>query len=122
MQEKQTKTFICDICGTEYNDVAACKKCEREHATVIEVAAVFWYPGLRFPRYIYFKDSTGKLVLFANSMSPVDCVDTNIPGRDQRMWNPLTVCTWEKPSEPIPKQPDSIWTRVMNTITRVWRR
>ena len=121
MQEKQTKTFICDICGTEYKDINSCKECEQEHATVLETAAVFWHPGLRFPRYIYFKDSTGKLVLFANSMTPVNCIADNIPGRDQRMWNPLTLCISEKPSESTPKQPDTIWTRLMDTIARFWR-
>lgn len=121
MQEKQTKTFICDICGTEYKDINSCKECEQEHATVLETAAVFWHPGLRFPRYIYFKDSTGKLVLFANSMTPVNCIAENTPGRDQRMWNPLTLCIPEKTSESTPKQPDTIWTRSMDTIARFWR-
>ena len=121
MQEKQTKTFICDICGTEYKDINSCKECEQEHATVLETAAVFWHPGLRFPRYIYFKDSTGKLVLFANSMTPVNCIAENIPGRDQRMWNPLTLCIPEKPSESTPKQQDTIWTRLMDTIASFWR-
>ena len=121
MQEKQTKTFICDICGTEYKDINSCKECEQEHATVLETVAVFWHPGLRFPRYIYFKDSTGKLVLFANSMTTVNCISENTPGRDQRMWNPLTLCISEKPSESTPKQPDTIWTRLMDTIARFWR-
>ena len=121
MQEKQTKTFICDVCGTEYNDINSCIKCEREHATVLDPVAVFWYPGLRFPRYIYFKDSTGKLVLFANSMTPVDCVSESKPGRDKRTWSPLTLCAPEKPCESTPKKPDTIWTRLMDTITRFWR-
>lgn len=121
MQEKQTKTFICDICGTEYKDINSCKECEQEHATVLETTAVFWHPGLRFPRYIYFKDSTGKLVLFANSMTPVNCIAKNTPGKDPRMWNPLTLCIQEKTSESTPKQPDTIWTRLMDTIARFWR-
>lgn len=121
MQEKQTKTFICDICGTEYKDINSCKECEQEHTTVLETAAVFWHPGLRFPRYIYFKDSTGKLVLFANSMTPVNCIAENTPGKDPRMWNPLTLCIQEKTSESTPKQPDTIWTRLMDTIARFWR-
>ena len=121
MHENQAKTFVCDVCGTEYKDVNTCIRCEREHATVLETVAVFWSPELRFPRYIYFKDSTGKLVLFTNAMVSIKCIDENKSGRDPRMWNPLTLCVSEKPSEPTPKQPDTIWTRLMDTITRFWR-
>lgn len=121
MHEKQSKTFVCDVCGNEYNDVNACKKCEQEHATVLDPVAVFWSPGLRFPRYIYFKDSTGKLALFTDAMVSIKCIDENKSGRDPRMWNPLTLRVSEKPSEPTPKQPDTIWTRLMDTITRFWR-
>lgn len=28
---KQVKHYVCEICGTEYNDVEACRVCERSH-------------------------------------------------------------------------------------------
>lgn len=34
---KEVKHFICEICGTEYNDKNNCLKCEKGHKTPVKI-------------------------------------------------------------------------------------
>lgn len=34
---REIKLYQCDICGTQYADAAACKRCEYNHKTKLEI-------------------------------------------------------------------------------------
>ena len=34
---KEIKHYICEVCGTEYNDKNKCQQCEKSHCRPIEI-------------------------------------------------------------------------------------
>lgn len=45
---KEVKHYICEICGTEYNDRRKCQECEKTHCKVAKIVSA---------RYIRYGDN-----------------------------------------------------------------
>lgn len=58
---KESKYYICELCGTKFNDKDKCIKCESSHRKIDTVKPKYYYGGQRKPvLFITFED--GKTV------------------------------------------------------------
>ena len=65
---KEVKHYICDICGTEYNEKTKAKLCERKHCFPVEIVECRYVPYYHnekgYPISVRVKMSDGEVVTF----------------------------------------------------------
>ena len=65
---KEIKHYICEICGTEFNDRSKAKKCESGHISCKKIVNERFYPvtadASMLPIEITVEMSDGKLVTY----------------------------------------------------------
>lgn len=63
---KTIELFVCEICGTQYNDKAKCKECEKAHKYPTEVVSCKHLPYTSdrsgYPIRVVLKMNDGKEV------------------------------------------------------------
>lgn len=46
---KEQKLYICDYCGTQYEEKARCAKCEKTHAKISKIRDVEYHADGKYP-------------------------------------------------------------------------
>lgn len=62
---KEEKRYICEFCGTEYNNIHGCKKCEEGHINPARiVTAKYSSVTSKYPTIIFIKMDDGGVVRY----------------------------------------------------------
>lgn len=65
---KEIKHYICEICGTEYNDKKRCNNCELGHVRPVEICQARYIAisdnAKGYPLSISIKMEDGKIVIY----------------------------------------------------------
>ena len=65
---KEVKHYICEICGTEFNDSSKAEKCERGHSSCKKIVDEAFHSvtadASGYPLEITVEMSDGKLVIY----------------------------------------------------------
>ena len=66
---KEKTMFICEHCGGMYTTPGEANKCEKEHATPVEISEKIYHRFEKYPHVIKIKMSNGKSVIYS---SPIE--------------------------------------------------
>ena len=65
---KKIERFICEVCGTEYNDKAQCGRCEEIHKKPQEIVNAKYRPitmdGTGYPDHLDIRMSDGQTIRY----------------------------------------------------------
>lgn len=65
---KKVEHYICEVCGTEYNDMQKCIDCESGHHKPVKIIDAKWAPlnndRSGYPARIYIKMSNGETITY----------------------------------------------------------
>lgn len=65
---KKVEHYICEVCGTEYNDKEKCADCESGHHKPLEISGANWVSmrnnGSGYPTKIHVKMSNGETITY----------------------------------------------------------
>lgn len=92
MIEVLHKTYICGICGAEYDSADECENCEASHADSLRITGVYWDSRRKYPSYLEFVTPDGDTVIYSvdpatqTASKMIDC-----RAKDPREWSDLIV-------------------------------
>lgn len=58
---KESKIYICELCGVAYRDKEKCLKCEQQHGIPVIIKSQTYLPQSRYPEYISVLMSDGSI-------------------------------------------------------------
>jgi hypothetical protein len=65
---KKVEHYICELCGTEYNDKKKCEECETGHVKPTEIDDATWIAikrdGSGYPTKVHIKMSNGNTITY----------------------------------------------------------
>lgn len=65
---KKVEHYICEVCGTEYNDKKKCSDCESGHRKPLEISGANWVSMRNnrsgYPTQIHIKMSDGENITY----------------------------------------------------------
>ena len=65
---KKVEHYICEICGTEYNNKLKCEECESGHVKPVKIDGANWVSmrnnGSGYPTQIHVKMSNGETITY----------------------------------------------------------
>lgn len=64
-------TYICEKCSTEYQEEAACKRCENKHLPVTSIKETGYNPLGLYPTVLSATMEDGKEYIFSRSLGKV---------------------------------------------------
>lgn len=65
---KKVEHYICEVCGTEYNEKGKCKQCESGHNKPKGIDGAQWYPigqdGSGYPARVHILMDNGETITY----------------------------------------------------------
>lgn len=65
---KEVKHYVCETCGTEYNNKANCESCEKGHHKPVGINGANWSPmkndGSGYPAKVHIRMSNGEVITY----------------------------------------------------------
>ena len=65
---KKVELYLCEMCGTQYNDKVKCEECEKSHKKPIEIFESKYLPYAvnhkGYPQSLEVKMSDGKIITY----------------------------------------------------------